>query len=62
MARPLNDLRKLQRSQLNSMKKDDLIESILSSPEGDAGALQTVIEKLTQLTEEVTMLKSSLAS
>ena len=47
MARSLNDLRKLQRSQLNSMKKDDLIESILSSPEDDTGALQTVIEKLT---------------
>lgn len=62
MARLLNDLRKLQRSQLNSMKKDDLIESILSSPEDDTGALQTVIEKLTQLTGEVAMLKSSLAS
>lgn len=62
MAKSLNELRKLQRSQLNSMKKDELIESILSFTEAGDGSLQTVIQKLTELTEEIATIKTSLAS
>ncbi len=60
MARPLSELRKMQRNQLKSVNKDELIESILSFQEDVA--LQTVTSKLDTLMNEMSDLKKTIAT
>ena len=60
MAKPLSELRKMQRNQLKAVTKDELIDSILSSQKVDA--LQTVTAKLDTLMNDVTDLKKAIAT
>ena len=56
MARQLSDLRKLQKTQLSRLSKDELIESILASSEPDSIALKLndVIKELADLRQAIT--------
>lgn len=60
MVKSLSELRKMQRNQLKSVTKDELIESIMSFQDGDA--LQTVTTKLDMLVNEVADLKKTIES
>lgn len=62
MPKPLYELSQLQRSQLSSMKKDELIEIIPSTSGSDDVSFQTVIEKFMALTKMINNLKPSLIS
>lgn len=57
MARQLSDLRKLQKTQLSRLAKDELIESILASSEQDS-----IAEKLNDVIKELADLKQALTS
>lgn len=59
--RPLAELRKLSQHQLNSVRKDELIQSILSAPEPDDANL-AVATQLTALIAEVADIKKALTS
>lgn len=58
----LNDLRKLQRNQLNSVKKDDLIEAILSASNESLGVTERLENRLADIAKEPTELKQSITS
>lgn len=62
MAKSLSELRKLQRTQLTRLTKEDLIDSILAEPERDDGLVQVLMEKLTALVTEVAELKKVVTS
>lgn len=56
MAKSLSELRKMQRDQLKSVTKEDLTESILSSPKPE-GLLHSLTAKLNALVSEAADLK-----
>ena len=58
----LNDLRKLQRNQLNRVKKDDLIEAILSASNESLGVTERLENRLADIAKELTELKQSINS
>ncbi len=60
--RPLTDLRKLSQNQLNAIRKEDLIQSILSAPEPVEDASHEVMSKLSALIIEVAEIRKSLTS
>ena len=60
--RPLADLRKLYQNQLNAIRKEDLIQSILSAPEPVEDASHEVMSKLSALVIEVAEIRKSLTS
>ncbi|MPC74285.1 hypothetical protein E2C01_068642 [Portunus trituberculatus] len=62
MARPISELRKLSRAQISRLNKDDLVESILTSPEKaeDNAQLTALSETLNALRDEVAQLKKTL--
>ena len=64
MARPISELRKLSRAQIARLNKDDLVESILTSPEQEAenSQLATLSETLNALRDEVAQLKKALTA
>ena len=55
MAKSLNDLRKLQRNQLKSVNKDDIIDAILAADD-DAAVSARHDSKLDQIMKELTEL------
>lgn len=59
--KPLAELRKMSQHQLNSIRKEDLIQSILSAPEPDDANL-AVVTQLTALIAEVADIKKALTS
>ncbi|KAK4322818.1 hypothetical protein Pmani_006483 [Petrolisthes manimaculis] len=59
--RPLAELRKLSQHQLNSIRKEELIQCILSAPEPDDTNL-AVVTQLTALIAEVADIKKALTS
>lgn len=61
MAKSLTDLRKLARSQLKSITKDELIESIMT-PDPNEDLLKSLNDKIAGLSGEVTDLKNVLTS
>lgn len=62
MAKSLSDLRRMQRSQLSRVSKDDLIESILSSTDESSDQFRTLNETLQELVNEVFQLKNTINS
>lgn len=60
--RPLADLRKLSQHQLNAIRKEDLIQSILSAPEPVENASHEMMSKLSALIAEVAEIRKSLTS
>ena len=62
MARSLSDLRKMQRTQLKSVNKDELIEAIITSTDADAGGMVMLQDKLTQIATDLKAVKTSIAS
>ena len=62
MAKPLADLRRMQRAQLNSIKKEDIIESILAASGNDDGSLGRVETRLDTLFQEMSALRKSVAA
>ena len=62
MARPLVELRKLTQHQLNSIRKEELIQSILSTQESGEDGNYAIMTQLTALTKEVAQLKEALTS
>ncbi len=63
MAKSLAELKRLPRHQLNKVNKDELIESILSSPAGDGEvALVAITDKLNAVMQEMAELKRALTS
>ena len=61
MAKSLTDLRKLARSQLKSITKEELIESIMA-PDHNEDLLRSLNDKITSLSGEVADLKGFLTS
>ena len=57
MAKFLSELKRLQRSQLSRLTKEELIESILATPDSNEGVLKELIEKFQDLVKEVVELK-----
>lgn len=62
MAKPLQELRRLQHNQLSRMTKDELIESILAPPGQDEERMRQLTEKVSVLVNEVTELKNAMMS
>lgn len=62
MARPLAELRKMQKSQLKSINKDELIESILTTNEPDGGVVALLDSKLTAISAEIGELRKTILS
>ena len=62
MPKSISDLRKLQRSQLKSINKDELIDSILAVQDPDDVALHYVTEKLNDVMQELAQLKIAITS
>ena len=62
MARPLVELRKLTQHQLNSIRKEELIQSILSTQQSGEDSNYALMTQLTALTKEVAQLKEALTS
>lgn len=62
MARSLTDLRKLSQHQLNSIRKEDLIQSILSAHDSEENGNHALVTQLTALTKEVAKLKEAFTS
>ena len=61
MARSLNELRQLQRTQLKALNKDALIDSILAASDNDVGH-HPLHEKLERIAAELSDLKKSIIS
>lgn len=57
MARPLSELKKMQRTQLGRLTKDDLIDSIMATPLAREGGMEEVTSRLGVLISEVTELR-----
>lgn len=64
MARPISELKKLSRAQIARLNKDDLVESILTSPdrEADNPQLAVLSATLNALRDEVAQLKTALTA
>ncbi len=63
MAKPLAELKRLQRNQLLRVNKDDLIDSILASSDDDENSLlRALSEKVETLVAEVSELKNAVTS
>lgn len=62
MPRSISELRKLPRSQLKTINKDELIESIMTVQDPDDVALHYVTEKLNEVMQEMAQLKSAITS
>lgn len=62
MAKSLSELRKLQRTQLTRLTKEELVDSILAEPERDEVLLKVLMETLTALVTEVAELKKVVTS
>ena len=62
MPKSLSDLRKLQRSQLKAINKDELIDSIMAVQDPDDVALHYVTEKLNDVVQELSQLKNAITS
>ena len=61
-ARPLAELNKLLQHQLNSIRKEDLIQSILIGPETGEDTYLALMTQLTALIAEVAELRNALTS
>ena len=62
MAKPLSELRKMQRNQLVRVSKDELIESILSSDDESSEQFRTLNETLQALISEISQMKNAINS
>ena len=65
MARPISELRKVARAQIARLNKNDLVESILTSPDQEVDNTQpaTLHETINALRDEVAqLLKTALTS
>ena len=62
MAKSLINLRKLQRSQLTRLTKEELIESILTVPEPNEGLVRNLTEKVNELVSETADLKQTITA
>ena len=62
MAKPLSELRKMQRNQLVRVSKDELIESILSSDDDSSEQLRTLNETLQVLVSVISQMKNAINS
>ena len=62
MAKSLSELKRMQKTQLSRLTKEDLIESILSAPESNEGVLKTLMEKFQDVVEQVGELKQIITS
>ncbi len=61
MSRPLSELLGLNKRQLNAIRKEDLVESLLAARTQDE-PIQAVYTQLTALLKEVSELKSAITS
>lgn len=62
MAKSMNDLRKMPRTQLARINKEDLIESILAAPDPSETLVQDLMERLNALASEVKELRKDVAA
>ncbi|KAK4303170.1 hypothetical protein Pmani_024762 [Petrolisthes manimaculis] len=62
MAKSLSELRRLQRTQLARINKEELIESILAAPDQNEGLLKDMAEKFRDLVREVADLRQAVTS
>ena len=62
MFKSLSKLRRMQRSQLTRIYKEDLIESILATPEVNEGFVQCVMERLNELASDVMELTKAVTA
>lgn len=62
MAKSLSDLRKMQKSQLTKINKEDLIDSILAAQKDEPPALKIIEEKLSVVMTEMAELKRVITS
>lgn len=62
MAKSMSDLRKMPRTQLVRINKEDLIESILAAPDPSEGIVQDMMDKLNELASEVKELRKEVAA
>ena len=62
MPRSMSELRKLPRSQLKNINKDELIESIIAVQDPEDVALHYVTEKLNEVMQELSQLKNAITS
>ena len=53
MSKSLSELRRMQRSQLTRVNKEDLIESILATPDVNEGFVQGLMERVSELASHV---------
>lgn len=60
--RSLVDLRKLQRTQLKSINKDDIIDAILSAGDADIGPTSRLEERLSSIASELADLRQVITS
>lgn len=58
----LVDIRKMNRSQIKNLTKDDLIDSILSAVDVDVGVMARLEERLLTITTELSELRRSITS
>ena len=62
MAKSVNELRKMQRSQLVRINKEDLIESILAAPDPSVTLVKDLMERMNALASEVKELRKEVAA
>ena len=62
MPKPLSELRKLPRSQIKAITKDDLIDSIMAEQDPDDVALHYITDKLNDVMQEIAQLKNAITS
>ena len=62
MAKSVNELRKMQRSQLVRINKENLIESILAAPDPSETLVKDLMERLNALATEVKELRKEVAA
>ena len=62
MAKSLSELRRMQRSQLTRINKEDLIESILATPDANEGLVQSLMERMNELVSDVKELTKAVTA
>lgn len=62
MARSLTDLRRMQKNQLKSITKDDLIDAILTPEEPSANIIRMLEDRLSTISKELMELRKAISS
>lgn len=62
MVRPMSELKKMQRTQLGRLTKEDLIDSIMATPQSSEGGMEEVTNRLGVLITEVTELRKAITA